>query len=460
MTRLSQETIEQVKAVPVLELASLMGDQPRKIGKQYRIYCPNPKHHENTPDAYIEPNRNIFKCFGAGGCGCGGNDAISYFSWHEFGGYEPKEHFLKSLKGVAELMGIPIKNEKGEILQAGASNFVPRQKRPQATELEPQSAEVVDQVYRTFLSLCPIRQHHWDEWTQERQYSEADIDQLMLKSVPSNEEWVSIYTVMCQNGYPFERIPGFSQRLLLDVYDNPMPVEFCERDDSKKGHWAYFPSATSGYFVPVHDEFGRIIRLRIRKDNGKPKYIWFSSEHNIEIETHELKMRKNGVSSGAPINVVVPTNVLRTWNPGEHLSNIFKVDTVIATEGEHKATISANLLSLNVWGAPGVGNFRDMLPMIKQWGVKKFIIAYDMDTLQREDDSIKSAKKQQNLFTILQSFATEVMKLGVDCCLWTWNMSDGKGLDDLLLSNKLPIEINLRTGTKKLVNLKELHTTL
>ncbi|MFG3613432.1 DNA primase [Rummeliibacillus stabekisii] len=98
--------------------------------------------------------------------------------------------------------------------------------------------------------------------------------------------------------------------------------------------------------------------------------------------------------------------------------------------------------------------------MIKQWGVKKFIIAYDMDSLQREDDSIKSAKKQKNLFTILQSFATEVMKLGVDCCLWTWNMSDGKGLDDLLLSNKLPIEINLRTGTKKLVNLKELHTTL
>lgn len=107
-------------------------------------------------------------------------------------------------------------------------------------------------------------------------------------------------------------------------------------------------------------------------------------------------------------------------------------------------------------GAPGVGNFRDMLPLIKEWGVEKFIIAYDMDSLQRIDDSAKSAKKQQSLFETLKEFAAQVLQLGIDVYLWTWNLNDGKGLDDLLLANKLPYEVNLRTRERKLVDLNAL----
>lgn len=59
MARISQETIEQVNSVSILELAEVLGDQPRRAGKQYQICCPNPQHQENTPDTFIEPNRNI-----------------------------------------------------------------------------------------------------------------------------------------------------------------------------------------------------------------------------------------------------------------------------------------------------------------------------------------------------------------------------------------------------------------
>lgn len=97
-----------------------------------------------------------------------------------------------------------------------------------------------------------------------------------------------------------------------------------------------------------------------------------------------------------------------------------------------------------------------MLPLIKEWDVEKFIIAYDMDTLQRVDDSDKSVKKQRTLFETLKEFAAEVLQLGVDVDLWTWNMNDGKGLDDLLLANKLPMEVNLRTGERKVVDLEAL----
>lgn len=76
--------------------------------------------------------------------------------------------------------------------------------------------------------------------------------------------------------------------------------------------------------------------------------------------------------------------------------------------------------------------------------------------LQKEDDSIKAVKKQQNLFQTLKDFSLEVMKLNVDCYLWSWDMKDGKGLDDLLLRGMLPIEYNLTTGERRTVDIKDL----
>lgn len=455
MSRISKETIEQVKAVPILELAEALGDQPRRMGKQYQVNCPNPEHHENTPDTFIEPNKNIFKCFGAGSCGAGGNTSISYFAWHEYGGYEPKQHFLSSIKGIAELMGIPIKTESGTILKAGSTEYKPRE-IIRAVELDVQSPEVVDAVYRIFLSLCPIREHHRQEWTHSRYYSEQDIQTLLLRSVPTGEEWLKIYDLMSSKGYPFERIPGFSQQFIPDFMNSQIPSHLVEHDAERKGDWVYMPSAAPGYFIPVRDENGRIVRLRVRKDDGKPKYVWFSSQHNVETESEPRRWKKNGVSSGAPLNVVVPTKFIKTWEPGVSLSDVFRVNTVLATEGEHKSYISANILGIPVLGAPGVGNFKDILRLIKEWDVKKFIIAYDMDTLQRVDDTVKSEKKLKSLFETLKEFAAQVLQLGVDVYLWTWNMNDGKGLDDLLLANKLPQEVNLRTGERKLVDLKAL----
>ncbi|MEK4487973.1 CHC2 zinc finger domain-containing protein [Psychrobacillus sp. FSL H8-0484] len=455
MARISQETIEQVKAVSILELAQQLGDHPKRLGKSYQVNCPNQSHTEKTPDTYIDPNRNIFTCFGAGGCGAKGNNSIPYYSWHEFGGYEPGEHFIKSVRGIADLMGIPVKTVDGNIISKGSETYKPREIK-RYVELEAQSPEIVDRVYRVFLSLCPIRPHHSQEWLQERKYTKEQIEIMQLRSVPSNQEWIRIYELMHSKGYPFERIPGFAQQFIPEFMEHPFPKALVEQDNERKGIWHYAPSASEGYFIPVRDEYGRIIRLRVRKDKGKPKYVWFSSQHNLEVEEHLLKLRKNGVTSGAPVNVVVPASFMKHWKPGTHITDVFRVDTVLSTEGEHKSYISANKLEIPIWGAPGVGNFKDMIPMIQSWGVKKFIIAYDMDTLQKVDDSVKSAKTQQTLFDTLTIFAKEVIKLGIDVYLWSWNLKDGKGLDDLLLQNKLPLEVNLRTGERKLVNLSEL----
>lgn len=57
--------------------------------------------------------------------------------------------------------------------------------------------------------------------------------------------------------------------------------------------------------------------------------------------------------------------------------------------------------------------------------------------------------KNQQVFDHLVDFAKELLQLGIDVVLWTWNIQDGKGLDDILLSGKLPIEIDLKTRERR-----------
>lgn len=451
--KISQESIDTVTSIPVIDLAYTMGEKLVRKGKQFQVACPDPNHSENVSDnAYIDPTRNIFKCFS---CGCGGNNAIAYFAIKTFGSYEPKKHFIQSVKGIAELMGITLKMEDGSFIGDASSDYKPKKFVPQK-ELEPQSPQELDMVYRSFLGLCPVREHHLADWRNVRRFSDEQINLLGLRSVPSKDEWVNIYIQLANAGISLERVPGFSQVFVPSFYETPFPEALGEKGTIKSekgsnvdGAWFYTPAAHNGYFIPVRDENGYIIRLRIRKDEGEPKYIWFSSEHNIDIETNMVRKRKNGVSSGGPLNIAVPFNLLQNWKMGDNITSICKMDTIIATEGEFKSNISANVFGVPVIGLPGAGNFKELLPLLKKWGVKKLIIAYDMDTLQKDNDSLKAQKKQENLFTLVKNFSLEVMQTGVTTCLWTWGISDGKGLDDLVYNRKLPAEINLNTGGKR-----------
>ncbi len=459
LARISEQTIEEVNAVSILDLADALGVHTKRVGKQYQIPCPNPGHQARVSDnTFIEPNKNLFKCFA---CEASGSSAFSYYFWHEYGrGYdktnlEDKKAFPKIIEEIAKLIGIPILYDDGSYVKS-EKQYRPRVK--QIVELEPLSDKVCDQVYRAFLSLCPIRQEHAVEWLQERRYSKDDVVSLSLRSVPSPEELVPILQKLIAKGYPIARVPGFVQRLMPPNLATQYPPELLEEDSQGRGYWVWtLSSGKGGYFIPVRDRFSRIVRLRVKRPAGKPKYIWFSSTDNTAIETKTALLRKNGVSSGAPLHIAPPVSQLKVWEVGTDLADIHNVSVVIATEGEHKAQVSANFLNVVLIGIPGVGNFEPVIPLLRDWGTKKFILAYDMDTLKREDDSLKSQQKQKRLFDILTEFAKEVMKLGIEVLLWTWDIKDGKGLDDLLQHRKLPFQINLRTGERKLVDLKQLY---
>ncbi|OBW54606.1 hypothetical protein A9986_13315 [Solibacillus silvestris] len=383
MAKISQESIDLIRNVPMVEVAHALGLPMKQIGKQIFIPCPNPDHAEGAMEhCCIETRKNIMKCFTC--TDTSANNAIGFYAWHKFG--KSDGVFKQSIQGIAELLKIEIYDETGKVIVAGNKDYVPSVKVV-SESLPPQEPRILDAVYRAFLNLCPLRTEHHKELL-ERGYRQDELNLYMFRSVPTYDEWLPIYKTLMEKNYPLERVPGFSQIFQPDYYkQSKFPAHLGEAGEIStekgvvKGKWHYVCTSMKGYFIPVFDEYGYIIRLRIRKDEGSPKYIWFSSQHNVESETNIKYLRRNGASSGAPMSIAVPPAVMKVWSKGRHITEVCPMKSLLVTEGEHKAYISSKTFGLLVVGLPGAGNYEEFLMRLQEWKyVKKLITAYDMDT--------------------------------------------------------------------------------
>jgi len=274
----------------------------------------------------------------------------------------------------------------------------------------------------------------------KRGYTNEEIVAIGLRSIPREYSEISrIVKTLLAEGYTLERVPGFTQKLRKNG------------DPQNPSHWYWSIAASGKYFIPVRNHKGQIVRMRVSTGRMDPKYMWFSSAPNIEYESDRVKMRKGGASSGAPLNIVPPYQVLKIWEPGDELTYHMYPDMVVCTEGEHKSYISSNILQKVIIGIPGAGNYKEVIPTLKRWGTKKLAIALDMDALL---DKTKEAGRNQQVFEHLVEFSRQTLEeAGIEVVIWCWDPKDGKGLDDLLLNRKSPIEIDLRTRTRRPVTL-------
>ncbi|MBY0217959.1 DNA primase [Paenibacillus illinoisensis] len=439
MTRfISEDTINEVKNVTAYELAIQMGHSIRSSGTSWVTYCPNPNHgSEKRPKTYISKYKGIFKCFDGGGCGCKGSDSITYYCWSQYGEWD-KKHFFDCILGIAEIMGIHVGYEDGQPKRTDKGKAPKYQPRPIVEDVKPQSDEVCDRVYRRFLSLCPVYEEHVHEWRYKRKYSDEEVTAIGLRSVPkSYKELNIIIRTLLSEGFSLERIPGFTMRLRKGG------------DSNHKGDWFWTISASGKYFIPLRNEKGQIIRLRVSTGREDKKYMWFSSAPNMDYVDDVNVMRKGGASSGAPLNIVAPFPVLQAWEVGVEVTTYLGSDFVICSEGEHKSYISSNILQKLFIGIPGVGIYKEVIPLLRQWKTKKLVIAMDMDALL---DETKEAGKNNYVFEHLTEFAKQVLDdEGIEVVIWCWDPKLGKGLDDILLSSVLPVEIDLRTKERRLV---------
>jgi len=257
-------------------------------------------------------------------------------------------------------------------------------KREQYPEHRCQNREALDKVYRAFLKMLILEPRHITMFRELGVPLKMVIDG-QYKTVPTfKTRWLYAKRLR-ELGFSLEGIPGFFQA------------------EGKHGRFWTF-AAQDGYFIPVTDVDGFIIRLRIRldhpqiKDNGKVegKVKWFASPD-----------RYNGTPSGVVCHVARGDDTL-VW----------------ITEGEKKADVIRYLTGQTCISVPGVGTYRLAIPILRKlmpMGVK---LAYDMD--KRVNPDVLGFERQLEQ-AVLEEFPTIVMIKA------EWDISQGKGADDFLI---------------------------
>gem|GEM_PF-6528931 len=180
----------------------------------------------------------------------------------------------------------------------------------------------------------------------------------------------------------------------------------------------FTPSVRHGALaIPVADHLGRIIALRLRLRATDPdaqgvRYKWLSCP-------------TGGNKQPAICHVARPN--------GPHDPR-----QVIITEGEIKATISADLLGCIVIAVPGVDIFREvptLLDELRRCGDitpdARVVIAYDADAIVKPQ---VAAARERLAKTLAQPPRSDHVTLA------TWHLDQGKGLDDLLLAGGMYTE--------------------
>jgi len=157
----------------------------------------------------------------------------------------------------------------------------------------------------------------------------------------------------------------------------------------------------AGLLIPVRDPQGRIVALKIRRDEAGAgnRYCYLSSK------------RYGGPGPGAPVHCPL---------------GVTAAETVRLTEGELKADIATVLSGVPTIAAPGVTQWRPAVAVLQQLGAKTVQLAYDTD-----------AARQPQVAAALLACGRGLTAAGCVVTVERW-AADYKGIDDLLAAGQQP----------------------
>ncbi|MCH8295176.1 DUF3854 domain-containing protein [Candidatus Poribacteria bacterium] len=195
----------------------------------------------------------------------------------------------------------------------------------------------------------------------------------------------------------------------------------------------------AGILIPCKNVDGHIIGFQIRVDSvqgeqrgsilgridpSAGKYRWLSATAR--------QRRKGGVSSGTPIHVAKVDAPFRGRERFPRLAiHVPAGDRVWITEGILKADIASLLLNETVIGIAGIGSWKllELRDVLNRLDVRNVVIGFDADAKQ----NAMVAKAQKRLAAAIASMGYSV---------WTadWDIEQGKGIDDVLVSRTVQSE--------------------
>ncbi len=315
----------------------------------------------------------------------------------------------------AAQMGMSVQEARNEIKSRlnikDETNYTPRfvfKEPPQAT-MAP--IEVRDRTYRAFLDLLVLAQKNLDNLLG-RGFTVNDIAYKGYKTFPSVSavSFEGLCRQLQTQGCILEGVPGF--------YKN------------RQGEWT-FVRVTPGIIIPQINIHNQIEGFQIRKDD----------DLRINLDTGELEGKCSWFSSknypsgsGAKTCVHVATDFI--YNAQKHIYEpVLHGDTVTLTEGGMKADLCQCIMEgksslIAVQGVHALNPIKVTLEGLKQYGLKRVNLAYDMDF--KTNPNVQDAmKKTEKLIKDMGLQFVNIMDWGSEMTI------DGqkvflKGIDDFL----------------------------
>jgi hypothetical protein len=256
---------------------------------------------------------------------------------------------------------------------------LPRPPVPKLSTNAPRAGvERLSAVYESFLNNLVLANEHRANLLR-RGLSPAAIEHGLYRSTPT-QTFSRYVTRALAKDFNLRGIPGFYR---------------------VGAEWRAVDTGDAGFYVPVRDADGRIEGLQIRRDEGTPKYLWFSSAR-----------RTDGCSSRSPVHFA-----------GAHL--LRDAESVTLSEGALKADIITHLTHTPVVAAAGVSNFgADFAETLKKAfpNLRRATLAFDADVWTNA-----------HVYNALERIARQLEAARFSVAVRTWPRQF-KGFDDFLVA--------------------------
>ena len=228
MGLIPESTLEEILSrVDIVELIS--GYIPlKRVGRSYKALCPF--HHEKTPSFIVNPDKQIFHCFG---CSAGGN-AFGFLMQHE------RLEFPEAIEALAKRTGVIIH---------------------EASAAERKTQNLSEQLYK----INEAAAHFYSDQLHAPE-GEPALKYLLKRGL--TKETIQKFKI----GYAQDKWDG----LLNYLRSKGFVLGLIEKSGLiiAKDNGGYYDRFRKRILIPIHDTKGRTVAFGARVlDNSLPKYI-------------------------------------------------------------------------------------------------------------------------------------------------------------------------------------------
>ncbi|MGI2295578.1 hypothetical protein [Paenibacillus sp. GXUN7292] len=455
---ISQETIEQLKMLDIKEFAEAMGEQLHRNGRSWMTYR---NGGERTASVAITPDRQVWKDFSQG---MYGRDALSFYAYRRWNETELKgERFSIAVHEACAIAGIPVKYEDGTVLEPDRARKV-AEASPVSEDLDKKrEPEHLNRFYRSLLDLLHLSEKHRVHLTEERCLTPSEIGVRGYR------------TLVSQQQARFK----ITQELISLMDEEPEGIPGFFLQETEQGNiWSL--AGRNGFLVPFRNEINQIVGLQLRVDDpdffdvfgpikvksfdktvevydlNTNKVIWSGARQVIQDGPLKLpqgtvritkgskylwlstyadpgrKIIKGARMTPAPYHVAVPSRILCNWDCGDHISNYMNTSVVWLGEGPLKGDIASEYTDQIHLQIASVNAMDQLFQPALDLGAKTVILAPDADA-QSKVDTVGNA-----VVKLIENALRFFEPRGVEVKFAAWNVSQSKGLDDLLNSGYSP----------------------